>query len=68
MLKCSATVDFDVNKGIYTITVTGDNGITRDYHVSEIDARDQVIHADPESYAAMKGIRLFMEQYEEKEA
>jgi hypothetical protein len=68
MLKCNATVDYDVNKGIYTVTVTGDNGITRDYRVSQIDARDQKLYEDPEAYAAMKGIEIFMAQYEQKEA
>jgi hypothetical protein len=68
MLKCNATVDLDVKKGIYTVTVTGDNGITRDYHVAEIDARDQTLYEDPEAYAAMKAIEIFVAQYEQKEA
>ena len=68
MLKCNATVDLDVNKGIYTVTVTGDNGITRDYRVSEIDARDQKLYEDPETYAAMKAIEIFVAQHEKKDA
>jgi len=68
MLKCNATVDLDVKKGIYTVTVTGDNGITRDYLVSEIDALDQKLYEDPEAYAAMKGIEIFMAQHEKKDA
>jgi molybdopterin-binding protein len=68
MLKCNATVDLDVNKGIYTVTVTGDNGITMDYRVSEIDARDQKLYEDPETYAAMKAIEIFVAQHEKKDA
>jgi len=68
MLKCNATVDLDVNKGIYTVTVTGDNGITRDYLVSEIDALDQKLYEDPETYAAMKAIEIFVAQHEKKDA
>jgi hypothetical protein len=68
MLKCQAVIDLDLTKEIYTVTVSGDNGVTEKYLVPYIEAQDQVIHTDPESYAAMKGIRLFMEQYEEKDA
>ena len=68
MLKCNATVDLDVNNGIYTVTVTGDNGITRDYLVSEIDALDQKLYEDPETYAAMKAIEIFVAQHEKKDA
>jgi hypothetical protein len=68
MLKCNATVEHDVNKGIYTVTVTGDNGITRDYLISEIEATQQTLYEDPEAYAAMKAIEIFVAQYEQKEA
>jgi hypothetical protein len=68
MLKCNATVDLDVNKGIYTVTVSGDNGITKDYLVAEIEAKDQRLYEDPEAYAAMKAIEIFVAQHEQKEA
>lgn len=68
MLKCQAIVDLDHKKEIYTVTVVGDNGITEKYLVSYIDARDQKFHTDPETYAAMKGIKMFMEQHEKKDA
>ena len=68
MLKCNATVDLDVNKGIYTVTVSGDNGITQDYLFAEIEAREQKIYEDPEAYAAMKAIEIFVAQHEKKDA
>jgi molybdopterin-binding protein len=68
MLKCNATVDLDVNKGIYTVTVSGDNGITQDYLFAEIEAREQKIYEDPEAYAAMKAIEIFVAQHEQKDA
>jgi hypothetical protein len=68
MLKCNATIDLDVNRGIYTVTVSGDNGITRDYLFSEIEARDQKLYENPEDYAAMKAIEIFVAQHEKKDA
>lgn len=65
MLKCHAIVDLDLDKEIYTVTVSGDNGVTEKFLVAYIDARDQTIHTDPESYAAMKCIRLFMEKHDD---
>lgn len=68
MLKCNATIDLDVNKGIYTVTVSGDNGITKDYLFAEIEVRDQRLYEDPEAYAAMKAIEIFVAQHEKKDA
>ena len=67
-VNCSAIVDLDVNKEIYTVTVSGDNGVTTKYLVPYIEARDQKIHTDPETYAAMKSIEIFMAQHEKKDA
>jgi hypothetical protein len=68
MLKCQAVIDFDVNKEIYTVTVVAEDGTTAKYLVPFIEARDQKIQKDPETYAAMKAINIFMEQHEQKEA
>lgn len=68
MLKCNATVEQDIISGIYTVTVSGDNGITQDYLIEEKDALKQKRYKDPQDYAAMKGIELFMAQHEKKDA
>lgn len=68
MLKCHAFLSLDVNKEIYTVTVSGDNGVTEEYLIPYIEARDQVRYTDPESYAAMKGIELFVAKHEKKDA
>ena len=68
MLKCQAVIDFAVNKEIYTVTVVAEDGTTAKYMVPFIEARDQKIQEDPETYAAMKAINIFMEQHEQKEA
>ena len=68
MLKCQAIIDLDVNKEIYTVTVVAEDGSTAKYMIPYIEARDQKINTDPESYAAMKAINIFMEQHEQKEA
>lgn len=68
MLKCNAIVDLDVKKEIYTVTVSGDNDVTEKYLIPYIEARDQVLYTDPESYAAMKGIELFVAHHEKKDA
>ena len=67
-VNCSAIVDLDVKKEIYTVTVSGDNGVTEKYLIPYIEARDQLRYTDPESYAAMKGIEIFMAQHEKKDA
>lgn len=68
MLKVQATIDLDVNKEIYTVTVVGDNGVTEKYLIPYIEARDQKRYTDPETYAAMKSIEIFMDKHEKKEA
>ena len=68
MLKCNATVDFDPHKGIYTVTVTGENGVEKDYMITGVDAHDQTRYKDPMDYAAMKAIEIFVAQHEQKDA
>jgi hypothetical protein len=65
MLKVNAFVEFDATKDRYVVTcVNVDTLEEAEFHVNSIEAQDQKIYDDPESYAAMKGIRLFTEAHE----
>lgn len=69
MLRINASVEFDFANDIYVVTcVNADTNEEATFHVNGVDAADQNIYADPESYAAMTGIKLFTAQQEEKEA
>lgn len=69
MLKINAFVEFDTVNDRYVVTcVNVDTKEEADFHVNAIEAHDQKLHDDPETYAAMKAIDLFTRQQEQKEA
>lgn len=69
MLKINAFVEFDTANDRYVVTcVNMDTKEEADFHVNAIDAHQQNLYDDPETYAAMKGIELFTAQQEQKEA
>ena len=64
MLKCKATLEFDPHTDIFTVEVSGDNGITEVYLIPLVEAQSDETYKAPEDYAAMTAIRLFMEDHE----
>jgi len=68
MLKCNATVDLDSDNKVYRVNVSGSNDITETFLIPYDEARFNKYYEDPESYAAMKGMDMFVIKHEEKEA
>jgi hypothetical protein len=65
MLRVSATVDFDDKNQIYLVTVISpDCDMEGSYKFTAVEAESQTIYSDPNSFAAMTGIRLFTEAAE----
>jgi hypothetical protein len=64
MLKCKAILEFDPHTDIFTVEVSGDNGITEVYLIPLVEAQSDETYKAPEDYAAMTAIRLFMEDHE----
>lgn len=65
MLKVNAFVELDLAQNRYVVTCINVDTLEEvQFHVGYEEAQDQQIHDDPESYAAMKGIRLYTEMAE----
>ena len=60
MLKCKATIEFNPHTDIFTVEVSGDNGVTESFLIPLVEAQNDETYKAPEDYAAMTAIRLFM--------
>ena len=65
MLKVQAIVDFDDKKQVYSVTCfSPDTDFEGSYKFTALEANEQQIYDDPQTFAAMTGIRLFTEAAE----
>jgi hypothetical protein len=68
MIKCQATIEPDYMDGIFYVEVVSDCGKAEQYMIPFVEAEDQARYPNPEDYAAMRGIELFLAKHEKEPA